>query len=105
MFKIVIKYIDYKLNTVPLIIISIISLVFSVEVLAQCIINYKHSYLNGYIDFILVAIMILLIIFYGMYHILSLNKRLILKDKFSGSIDIVSLILIFSMVITLSIPS
>ena len=85
-----------------LLIISIISIIFSLEALVGCIINYRNSYLNSSINSTLIIIITFLIIFYSIYSVLSINKKLFLGDKFGILIETITLLFMFSIIIIIS---
>lgn len=92
----------HRLNKTTLGIISIISLSFSIEALIKCLFNYKESYLNNDVNFILIAITCFLIIFYAVYSMLSMNRKLVLNDRFGILSEVIILLFMFSIIIIIS---
>ncbi len=98
-----IKRNSYRPNK-TLLIVSIISILFSLEGLIKCILNYKQSYLGGNVNSILITAATFLIIFYGIYSIfsLSLNKKLILNNKLGILPEMLTLLFMFSTIIIIT---
>lgn len=95
-----IKNKDYRLNEI-LSMINMTSLLFSIIALIRCMFGYEENYFKGSINFILIILILLLIIFCGIYD-LFIDKKWICNEKFKTLLNQTLLIIIFALIIILS---